>query len=138
MGCGTSSPTKQFHSTPSDSTLKTDQTLEHVPSKSETPEAQIDNMENYTVALNGYFNPKNDVVWADIRGDANERGGVHEKEKFPVSVMVALGATWNGLTEPYFFANEERLNGTAYYEELLPFYKEEGSRLFGHQNWGFQ
>ncbi|CAM4847478.1 unnamed protein product [Rotaria magnacalcarata] len=52
---------------------------------------------------NGYFNPKNDVVWADSRYDANEAGGYHETEKFPVSLRVALGATWNGLTEPYFF-----------------------------------
>ncbi|CAF4902674.1 unnamed protein product, partial [Rotaria sp. Silwood1] len=59
---------------------------------------------------NGYLNPKNDVVWADSRCDANERGGVHEKEKFPVSVMIALGATWNGLTEPYFFEKDKRLN----------------------------
>ncbi len=81
---------------------------------------------------NGYFNPKNDVIWADSRSDANE------VEKFPVSVMVALGATWNGLTKPYFFSNDERLNGKTYYETLLPFYKEEGDRLFGHQKWGFQ
>ncbi|CAF1535716.1 unnamed protein product, partial [Adineta steineri] len=40
------------------------------------------------------------------RCDANEAGGYHETEKFPVSLMVALGATWNGLTEPYFFVEE--------------------------------
>lgn len=51
---------------------------------------------------NGYLNPKNDVVWADSRCDANEAGGLHVIEKFPVSVMVALGATWNGLTKTYF------------------------------------
>ena len=87
---------------------------------------------------NGYFNPKNDVVWADSRSDANERGGIHEKEKYSISVMVALDATWNGLTEPYFFDQNEWLNGTTYHENLLPFYKEEGDRLFDHQNWGFQ
>jgi transposase len=87
---------------------------------------------------NGYFNPKNDVVWADNRCDANESGGIHETEKFPVSIMVALGATWNGLTVPDFFEKGERLNGKMYFEKLLPFYKEEGNRLFGHQNWGFQ
>jgi hypothetical protein len=26
---------------------------------------------------NGYFNPQNDVVWADDRSDANEHGGLH-------------------------------------------------------------
>jgi hypothetical protein len=47
---------------------------------------------------NVYFNPKNDIIWADSRSDANEIGEYHETEKFPVSVMVALGATWKGLT----------------------------------------
>ena len=62
---------------------------------------------------NGYFNRKNDVIWADSRYDANEAGGYHETEKFPVSVMVA---TWNGLTEPYFFSTKGRLNGKTYHE----------------------
>ncbi|CAF3689023.1 unnamed protein product [Rotaria socialis] len=57
---------------------------------------------------NGYINPKNDVVWADSRCDTNDRGGVHEKEKFPASIMIAFGATWNRPTEPYFF---RRING---------------------------
>ncbi|CAF3831541.1 unnamed protein product [Rotaria magnacalcarata] len=86
---------------------------------------------------NGYFNPKNDVIWEDSWYDANEAGGYHETEKFPVSLMVALGATWNGLTKPYFFSKNERLNGKTYHETLLPFYKEEGDRLFGHKIWGF-
>ncbi|CAF2096507.1 unnamed protein product [Rotaria magnacalcarata] len=52
--------------------------------------------------------------------------------------MVALGATWNGITVPFFFQRGERLNCKTYLDELLPFYKMEGDRLFGHQNWGFQ
>ncbi|CAF4363343.1 unnamed protein product, partial [Rotaria magnacalcarata] len=79
----------------------------------------------------------NDVIWEDSWYDANEAGGYHETEKFPVSLMVALGATWNGLTKPYFFSKNERLNGKTYHETLLPFYKEEGDRLFGHKIWGF-
>ncbi|CAM4844145.1 unnamed protein product [Rotaria magnacalcarata] len=67
---------------------------------------------------NGYFNRKNDVVWANNRNDANEYGGIHEREKYPVSIIVALGATWNGITVPFFF--------------------QMGERLFGHQNWRFQ
>ncbi|CAF4275868.1 unnamed protein product [Rotaria magnacalcarata] len=87
---------------------------------------------------NGYFNRKNDVVWANNRNDANEYGGIHEREKYPVSIIVALGATWNGITVPFFFQMGERLNGKTYLDELLPFYKMEGDRLFGHQNWRFQ
>ena len=52
---------------------------------------------------NGYLNPKNDVVWADDRSDANERGAMHSIEKYPVSIMVGLGVTWYGPTRPFFF-----------------------------------
>ena len=37
---------------------------------------------------------------ADDRSDATERGGLYSKEKYPVSIMVALGATWYELTRP--------------------------------------
>ena len=51
--------------------------------------------------------------------------------------MVAVGATWYGLTRPYFFLKGERLNGQSYRDQLLPFFKVEGERLFGHKNWSF-
>ena len=47
---------------------------------------------------NGFLNPKNDVVWADDRSDANERGGLHLMEKYPISIMIALDVTWCGFT----------------------------------------
>ena len=69
---------------------------------------------------NGYFNLENDVAWEKGRTDANASSRTHEREAYPISVMVAA---WNGLTEPYFFQNDERSNGTTYYKDLLPFYK---------------
>ena len=60
---------------------------------------------------NGFLNPKNDVVWADDRSDANEGGGLHLMEKYPISIMIALDITWCGFTLPYFFQKGERLNG---------------------------
>jgi hypothetical protein len=86
---------------------------------------------------NGFFNPKNNVVWASSRLEANQEGGTFEKEKFPINVMVALGATWEGLTQPHFFVNKETLN-TGSYCKLLKFYKKQGDSLLGHQDWGFQ
>ena len=87
---------------------------------------------------NDYFNPKNYVTWADDRSVANKLSGLHSMEKYPVCVMVAVGATWYGLTRPYVILKDERLNGQSYHDQLLPFYKVEGERLFGHKNWGFQ
>ena len=83
---------------------------------------------------NGFLNPKNDVVWADDRSDTSERGGLHLMGKYPISIMIALGVTWSGFTRPYFFQKGERLNGQAYCDRLLPFYKEEDDRLFGYKN----
>lgn len=86
---------------------------------------------------NGYFNPKNDVIWANSRSEANESGGIFEIQKFPISVMVSLGASWEGLTTPFFFVGGERLNANSYCE-VLDFFKSEGDRLFKNTNWTFQ
>ena len=48
--------------------------------------------------------------------------------------MVALGATWYGLTSPYFFQQGQYLNGQTYHGQLLPFYQKEGNELFRHKN----
>jgi hypothetical protein len=80
-----------------------------------------------------FFNPKDEVIWADNQCNANKSGVIHERAKYPVSVMVALGAIWNELME-LFFEKDERLNGTMYCENLLSFYKEGGDRLFSHPN----
>ena len=87
---------------------------------------------------NGFLNPKNDVAWANDRFHANERDGLYLMKKYPISIMIALGITCSGFTRPCFFQKGEQLNGQTYYNRLLPFYKREGDRLFGHKNWGFQ
>ena len=52
---------------------------------------------------NGYYNPRNDVIWADNQSGANERGGLRVVKKYLVNVMVGLGVTWYGFARPYFF-----------------------------------
>ena len=81
---------------------------------------------------------KTTSYWADDRSDATERDGLYSKEKYPVSIVVALGATWYGLTSPYFFQQGQYLNGQTYHDKLLPFYQKEGNESFGHKNWWFQ
>ena len=63
---------------------------------------------------NGYSNSKNDIVWASSHLDADMNNGIYTKEKFPVSIVVGMGVTWNGLTIPYFFEPGERLNSEIY------------------------
>ena len=84
---------------------------------------------------NGYFNPKDDVVWADDRSDATERDGLYSKENYPVSIIVALGATWYGLTSPYFSQQGQHLNAQTYHDKLFPLYQREDNELFVHKNW---
>ena len=38
--------------------------------------------------LDGVYNSQNDRVWAASREEADEKGGLHEKTKFPQKVMV--------------------------------------------------
>ncbi len=45
------------------------------------------------------YNVQNDCIWAVNREEADKKGGVHEKTKFPVKVMVWLGACGQGLTD---------------------------------------
>ena len=87
---------------------------------------------------NGYCNWKNDLVWASSRADADRHDGFFPRQNYPISVMVALGATWHGLTEPYFFEGGERLNGAIYCDRILPFYKAQGDLLFGDRHWCLQ
>ena len=39
--------------------------------------------------------------------------------------MVALGATWYGLTRPDFFQQGQHLNSQTYHDKLLSFYQNE-------------
>ena len=45
--------------------------------------------------INGSLNCKNDLMWANSRSNADMNDGTYAKEKFPVSVMVGIGVTWN-------------------------------------------
>ena len=81
---------------------------------------------------------KTTSYWADDRSDATERDGLYSKEKYPVSIVVALGATWYGLTISYFFQQAQYLNGQTDHGKLLPVYQKKGNKLFGHKNWWFQ
>ena len=83
---------------------------------------------------NGFLNPKSDVVWLNDPSDANENGELHLMKKYSISIMIVLSVTLSGFTLLYFFQKGERLNGQAYCDRLLPFYQEEGDRLFRQKN----
>ncbi|RNA45012.1 hypothetical protein BpHYR1_049882, partial [Brachionus plicatilis] len=55
--------------------------------------------------------------------------------KFPLSVMVWIGLTENGPTQPYFLDKNETINSTFYQRRILPFAKREGQRIFVTKQW---
>ena len=64
-----------------------------------TPKADFLLMRSFCY-LDGIYNTQNDRVWTANREEADKECGVHEKNKFPVKVMVWLDVCEQGLTEP--------------------------------------
>ena len=57
------------------------------------PERRLTVKEEKIFTKKGYLNTKNDVIWSDSRIETNKAEGVREKEKFPLALIVTLGAT---------------------------------------------
>ena len=51
--------------------------------------------------------------------DTTECGGLYSKEKYPVSIMVALGATWHGLIHPRCFFNKDNVSMVKFIHDKL-------------------
>jgi hypothetical protein len=64
--------------------------------------------------------------------------GLWELRKFPIRVMVWVGLTEFGATEPYFIEPGDKVDSNYYCLRILPHAKREGRRLFGHDKWVFQ
>ena len=86
--------------------------------------------------LNGIYNSQNDRVWAPSRQVADERGGVHQKTKFPAKVMIWLGACSEGLTTPVILDNGTT-DAERYIKEVLPVALKCGNQMLG-KNWTYQ
>ncbi len=50
--------------------------------------------------IDGVYNRQNDRIWAPSREQADANDGIHRKTKFPQSVIVWLGACYDGATHP--------------------------------------
>lgn len=86
--------------------------------------------------LDGMYNAQNDRVWALDREDADKKGGIKKKRKFPTKVMVWLGACSKGLT-PLVILDEGTVNHQRYIDEVLPVALKYGNSVFG-DDWTFQ
>jgi transposase len=81
----------------------------------------------------GQINLKNDVIYAKSRADADKNGGIFEKQKYPLKVMVWCGLTFNGPTEIVVLPKNGSFNQEFYVSNVLPVVKRECQRLIGEE-----
>lgn len=86
--------------------------------------------------LDGIYNAQNGRVWAVNREEADKKGGIHEKTKLPVKVMVWLGVCAQGLRVPVIF-EDETMDADRYMHEVLPIALKFGNKMLG-SNWTYQ
>ena len=86
--------------------------------------------------INGVYNSQNDRIWASCRADADARGGIKRKRKFPTKVMVWLGACSAGLT-PLVILDKTSVNHQVFIKEVLPVALKFGNKMLG-DNWIYQ
>ena len=71
---------------------------------------------------------RNAGVFAHSRAEADEYGSRAIRTQHPLTVMVWLGITWNGLTQPIFFEPGQKLSARLYIDNVLPHVKREVKR----------
>ena len=86
--------------------------------------------------IDGIYNAQNDRIWAVDREEADSKGGVCQRRKFPQKVMVWLGACSKGLT-PLIILDKGTVDHQRYISEVLPVALEYGNKVFGNE-WCYQ
>ena len=86
--------------------------------------------------IDGVYNTQNDRIWAVNRNEADEKGGVHQKKKFPQKVMVWLGVCSKGVS-PLVIFEKGTVDHARYINEVLPVALKYGNHVFG-KDWTFQ
>ena len=86
--------------------------------------------------IDGVYNSQNDRVWAGDRADANKKGGIKQRRKFPSKVMVWLGVCSKSVTS-LVILDEGTVDHTVYIKKMLPVALKYGNQVFGSE-WLFQ
>ena len=80
--------------------------------------------------IDGMYNAQNDRIWAVNREEADKRGGVQQKRKFPQKVMMLCS---KGLA-PLIILDEATMDHRRDIDEILPVALKYGNEGFG-DNW---
>ena len=86
--------------------------------------------------MDGMYNVQNERIWVASRQEADAKGGIKNKHKFPTKVMVCLGAFREGLTTPVILDNGT-LNREKYIEYVLLVVLKCGNEMMG-SDWPYQ
>ena len=82
------------------------------------------------------YNSRNQHIWASSRDEADEKGGIKEKQKLPQKVRVWLGICSKGVT-PLVIFDRETVDHVVYIKKVLPVALKYGNKTFG-KHWTFQ
>ncbi len=69
--------------------------------------------------VDGIYNSQNERIWAGIRNEADEKGGIKMKHKFPQKVMIRLRVCSKGVA-PFVFFNQGTVDHAEYIQKVLP------------------
>jgi hypothetical protein len=86
--------------------------------------------------LDGVYSRQNDRIWAVNREQANKKGVVQEKTKFPIKVMVWLGVCGQELTVPVILG-DGTMDAEIYINEVLPIALKSDNKILGNY-WTYQ
>ncbi|CAF5170766.1 unnamed protein product, partial [Rotaria magnacalcarata] len=86
--------------------------------------------------IDDVYNSQNDRVWAVDRADADEKGGIQQRRKFPQKVMVWLSACSKGVT-PLVILDDRTVDHACYIKKVLPVALKYVNKVFG-DDWIFQ
>ena len=77
--------------------------------------------------IDGIYNSQNNRIWAVSRAEADKKGGVKQKRKFPEKVMVWLAVCSKGVS-PMVIFDEGTVDHARYIREVLPVALKYGKR----------
>ncbi|KAL4500781.1 hypothetical protein ABPG72_020015 [Tetrahymena utriculariae] len=86
--------------------------------------------------IDGVYNTQNDRIGAVDRAQADLKGGIFQKQKFPQKVMVWIGVSSRGLS-PLVFLPKGGINSQIYIDQVLPVSKKFGDDNLG-EDWIYQ
>ena len=81
--------------------------------------------------IDGVYNTQNDHIWVVSCDEANQKGGIHQKKKFPVKVMVWLGVCSKGVS-PLVIFEQGTVDHDRYIKEVLPVALKYGNHIFDY------